>query len=49
MGIIDLARQVKETSIYMAALETEQKNRALAQIASSLLEHKEDIIKANHR
>ncbi|NMA51765.1 MAG: glutamate-5-semialdehyde dehydrogenase, partial [Peptococcaceae bacterium] len=47
MGIIDLARQVKETSIYMAALETEQKNRALAQIASSLLEHKEDIIKAN--
>ena len=47
MGIEDIARQVKEASINLAALTGDQKNRALAQIARSLSEREAEIIKAN--
>ncbi len=47
MNIDELARQVKESSIKLAAAGTELKNKALANIAQSLNERKEDIIKAN--
>jgi glutamate-5-semialdehyde dehydrogenase len=43
----DLARQVKESSIKLAAATTEIKNKALKHIAESLKERKEEIIKAN--
>jgi len=43
----DLARRAKEASIKLAAANTEQKNRTLAQIAGSLEKHKEEIIRAN--
>jgi len=42
-----LARRVKEASIKLAAAETELKNKALTQIAESLKNSKEKIIKAN--
>jgi glutamate-5-semialdehyde dehydrogenase len=47
MGIEDFARQVKEASIKLAALSGDQKNRALAQIARSLIDREAEIIKAN--
>ncbi|MDD4238550.1 MAG: glutamate-5-semialdehyde dehydrogenase [Desulfotomaculaceae bacterium] len=47
MGINDIARQVKEASIKLAAMGAEHKNRALAQIARSLTERENEIIKAN--
>lgn len=47
MNMEELARQVKESSIKLAAAGTELKNKALANIAQSLNERKEDIIKAN--
>jgi glutamate-5-semialdehyde dehydrogenase len=43
----ELARQVKESSIKLAAAGGELKNKALAKIAESLIERKEEIIKAN--
>jgi glutamate-5-semialdehyde dehydrogenase len=47
MGINDLARQVKEASIKLAAMSAEQKNFALAQIAGALTKRQDEIIKAN--
>lgn len=47
MGINESARQVKDASIELAAMSAEQKNRALKQIAESLIERQEEIIKAN--
>jgi glutamate-5-semialdehyde dehydrogenase len=47
MGINEFARQVKEASIELAAMSAEQKNRALNQIALSLVERQAEIIKAN--
>ena len=47
MSINELARQVKEASIDLAAMSIEQKNRALANIARALTEHRDEIIKAN--
>jgi glutamate-5-semialdehyde dehydrogenase len=47
MKMDELARQVKESSIKLAAAGTEIKNRALAHIAASLNEKKEEIIRAN--
>lgn len=47
MKMDELARQVKESSIKLAAAGTELKNKALANIAESLNERKEEIIKAN--
>ena len=47
MVINELAQQVKEASIDLAAMSTEQKNRALAKIAAALTEHRDEIIKAN--
>lgn len=47
MGINEFAGQVKEASIKLAAMSTDQKNRALAQIARSLIERRDEIIKAN--
>lgn len=47
MGINDIARQVKEASIKLAAMEAEPKNRALAHIAASLTKRQDEIIKAN--
>ncbi len=43
----ELARQVKESSIKLAAAGTELKNKALGNIAVSLQERKEEIINAN--
>jgi glutamate-5-semialdehyde dehydrogenase len=43
----ELARQVKESSIKLAAAGAEVKNKALAQIAQSLYDRKEEIIRAN--
>jgi glutamate-5-semialdehyde dehydrogenase len=43
----ELARQVKESSIKLAAAGTELKNKALAHIAESLNDKKEEIIRAN--
>lgn len=47
MNMDELARQVKESSIMLAAAGTDVKNKALAHIAQSLQERKEAIIKAN--
>ena len=47
MKMDELARQVKESSIKLAAAGTEIKNKALAHIAASLKEKKEEIIRAN--
>ena len=43
----ELARQVKESSIKLAAAGAELKNKALANIAESLKERKEEIVRAN--
>ncbi|HHU75309.1 MAG TPA: glutamate-5-semialdehyde dehydrogenase [Firmicutes bacterium] len=45
--IEELARRVKDSSIRLAAVGTEAKNKALARIASSLIERKKEIIQAN--
>lgn len=47
MDMNELARRVKEASIKLAGAETELKNKALAHIAESLKNSKEDIIRAN--
>jgi glutamate-5-semialdehyde dehydrogenase len=47
MTIEELARRVKDSSIGLAAIGAEVKNKALAQIANSLIERKNEIIKAN--
>ncbi len=47
MSINELARQVKEASIKLAGAGTELKNKALLQIAESLKERQEEIIRAN--
>lgn len=47
MDMNELARRVKEASIVLASAGTELKNRALAQIARSLQDGREEIIRAN--
>lgn len=47
MNMDQLARQVKEASIKLAAAGTELKNEALARVAESLKERKEEIVTAN--
>lgn len=47
MVMEELARQVKEASIRLAAIGAEEKNKALARIAESLHKRKEEIIRAN--
>ncbi|MBP7333009.1 MAG: glutamate-5-semialdehyde dehydrogenase [Firmicutes bacterium] len=47
MGINEFARQVKDASIELAAMSAERKNKALQQIAISLVERQAEIIKAN--
>jgi len=47
MMMDELARRVKESSIKLAAAGAELKNKALGNIAVSLQERKEEIIKAN--
>ncbi|MFZ5989517.1 MAG: glutamate-5-semialdehyde dehydrogenase [Bacillota bacterium] len=47
MGLNELAFQVKEASIKLAAAGTELKNKALAQIARSLMDRKDEILRAN--
>lgn len=47
MRISDFAGQVKEASIRLAAMGTNQKNSALEQVARSLIERRDEIIKAN--
>lgn len=44
-----IARQVKEASIRLAAIETDLKNEALALIARSLLERLDEIVEANQK
>jgi glutamate-5-semialdehyde dehydrogenase len=47
MTMDELARRVKEASLKLAACGADAKNKALAQIAESLTERKEEIIRAN--
>lgn len=47
MSMDELVRRVKEASIKLAGAGTELKNKALAQVAESLMDRKEEIIKAN--
>lgn len=47
MHINEFAEQVKEASIKLAAMNKDQKNRALAQIARSLLDRQDEIVRAN--
>ncbi|MDD4169631.1 MAG: glutamate-5-semialdehyde dehydrogenase [Desulfotomaculaceae bacterium] len=47
MEMNEIARQVKEASIQLAATGTGLKNNALAQISKSLLDRQSEIIKAN--
>ncbi len=47
MGISNFARLVKDASIELAALGADQKNRALHEVAKALVEHREEIIRAN--
>lgn len=48
MSINEMAFQVKEASIKLAAAGTELKNKALMNIAKLLLDRKDEIIKANN-
>ncbi|WP_265444238.1 glutamate-5-semialdehyde dehydrogenase [Acetivibrio straminisolvens] len=48
MSINEMAFQVKEASIRLAAAGTELKNKALLNIARLLMERKDEIIKANN-
>ncbi|WP_286723710.1 glutamate-5-semialdehyde dehydrogenase, partial [Pelotomaculum sp. PtaB.Bin117] len=48
MEINEIARQVKEASIQLAAMSADLKNRALEQIAGSLIDRQSEIIKANY-
>lgn len=43
----EAANQIKRSSFQFSGLETELKNRALAQIARDLMDHKDEILKAN--
>jgi len=47
MEINEIARQVKEASIQLAAASADLKNKALEQIAGSLVDRQPEIIKAN--
>ena len=49
MQTIDLAKAAKKASIGLAALSTEKKNAALAEIAKALVEQKNEIIAANQK
>lgn len=49
MSMTDLARSVKEASIKLAGVDTELKNKALAKIAESLINRKEEILAANQK
>jgi len=48
MEINEIARQVKEASVKLAAMSAETKNRALARIAGSLIDRRSEIVKANN-
>ena len=47
MNMNELARQVKEASIMLAGAGSDLKNKALAKIAESIKQRKDEIIKAN--
>ena len=47
MDINEMAYQVKEASIKLAAADTKLKNNALSHIARSLIDRKDEILKAN--
>lgn len=47
MSITEMACQVKDASIKLAAADSELKNEALAHIARSLIDRKDEILKAN--
>ena len=49
MNMEKLARAVKESSIKLAGIGTERKNKALAQIAQALKEKEAEIIQANRQ
>lgn len=48
MEINEIARQVKEASIQLAAMSADLKNRALEQIAGSLIDRRTEIVRANY-
>ena len=47
MNVYDIAKQVKADSFVLATLSLETRNKALNNIAESLMAHKDEIIKAN--
>jgi glutamate-5-semialdehyde dehydrogenase len=47
MNMMQIAKQAKEASIHLAAIKSEVKNRALADISRALMQKKADIISAN--
>ncbi len=47
MEMSEIARQVKEASIKLAAMDGELKNKALEQIAGSLMDRRGEIVRAN--
>lgn len=47
MTVNELARQVKDASVFLAGASTELKNKALAEIGLSLQARKDEIMKAN--
>lgn len=49
MGIADIAKQAKKASIQMAAVKTNVKNAALAEIAKALKQNTDKIISANKK
>ncbi len=49
MNVTEACRQVKSSSLKLAAASSEEKNNALLHIAEVLLEHKEEIFNANRK
>lgn len=47
MKVSEIAYQVKQASFGLSAADTELKNRALAEIAQSLINRKEEVLRAN--
>ena len=48
MNINELASQVNAAALKLAATSSDLRNSALKQIASALLERKDEILEANH-
>ncbi len=47
MSINEMVARVKESSLKLAALDTDRKNKALAEVAKAIMDNKDAILKAN--